>query len=339
MKAWQCKRYGEPVQLELVDRPAADPDVGMVRISMRAAAVNFGESLILQGKYQLSPPLPYIPGSELAGVVVAVGAGVTRFHPGDAVLAVSFRLAGGAMQEVADFEEDSVFPMPKALDFAQAAALPSNYFTVYNALVRRGTLCRGETLVVFGATGGIGVAGVQLGILLGAKVIAVGGDDTKLEALKQLGASHVLNYRTQSVVDSVKQLTDGRGADVYLDPVGGDMFDAATRAIATGGRILVVGFTSGRFATVATNRLLVKMISVIGVEGRLAIETTDAGMQDFHEMLRLADEGRIIPPVGAAYPFAEVPAAFERLSTRDVLGKIVVVKEPGNREGADIEQS
>ncbi len=325
MKAWVCRRYVDPFELAIEELATPAPGPGQVLIEVAAAGFAFGETLVLNGTYQVKPPLPYVPSNELSGVVRAVGEGVTRFQPGDRVAAFSFNLHGGAMAEFAVMPQDYVFDLSPRLSFEQGAAFPVNTWTAFNALYRRGRLEAGETLVVHGATGGIGVAAIQIGKAMGATVIATGGDDARLEVVRGLGADHVLNHRTRDIRDSIKELTGGRGADVFVDPVGGDMFEASMRAVAPGGRILVVGFTSGRWSQARTNVLLVKMAAVIGVEARLAIETTGGqGMADFHEMLDWIDDGRITPFVSRAYPFEAVPQGFSDLLNRRHVGKCVL---------------
>ena len=325
MKAWICRQYVDPFEIAIEDISRPEPAADEVLIEVAAAGLTFGETLVLQGQYQLTPPLPYVPCSELSGVVRACGSAVTRFKPGDAVLAFSFTLSGGAAADYATMPESFVFPKPERISFVQAAASPINFWTAFNALKRRGSLRAGETLVVHGATGGVGLAAVQIGKAMGATVIATGGDDAKLATVKQLGADHVLNHRTEDLRLGIKALTGGRGADVFFDPVGGDLFEVSMRAIAAGGRILVVGFTSGVWAQARTNVLLVKMISVIGVEARLAIETTDGeGMRDFHEMLTWLDTGRIVPFVSEVFAFGDAIAGFKAIRSRSHVGKCIL---------------
>lgn len=333
MKAWLCRDYVDPFQIEIADILCPEPGHDDVLIEVAAAGLTFGETLVLQGRYQLRPPLPYVPCSELSGVVRACGSAVTRFRPGDPVMAFSFALSGGAAAEYAVMPEAFVFPKPARISFVEAAASPINFWTAFNALKRRGQLKSGETLVVHGATGGVGLAAVQIGKAMGAVVIATGGDDAKLATVKGLGADHVLNHRSQDLRLAIKELTAGKGADVFFDPVGGDLFEVSMRAIAPGGRILVVGFTSGVWAQARTNVLLVKMISVIGVEARLAIETTDGeGMADFHEMLDWLDSGRIRPFVSQIFPFDAAVEGFQAILSRSHVGKCIL-------KVADIEAS
>ncbi|CAN5420416.1 NADPH:quinone oxidoreductase family protein [soil metagenome] len=330
MKAWVCRQYVTPFEIAIGDIPIPSPGPGEVLIEVAAAGLTFGETLVLQGTYQLTPPLPYVPCSELSGIVRACGEGVSRFRPGDPVIAFSFSLSGGALAEYTVMPEGFVFPKPPDIGFVEAAAIPINFWTAFNALYRRGGLKPSETLVVHGATGGVGLAAVQIGKAMGATVIATGGDDDKLAVVKSLGADHVLNHRTDDLRERIKVLTGGRGADVFLDPVGGDLFDLSMRAIGPGGRILVVGFTSGQWAQAKTNILLVKMISVIGIEARLAIETTNGeGLADFLEMLDWINTGRLSPYVSKVFEFDEAVEGFQTILSRHHVGKCILrVGEP-----------
>ena len=294
MKAWVCRRYVDPFDLAIEDIQTPVPGPAQVLIEVAAAGFALGETLVLNGTYQVRPPLPYVPSNELSGVVRAVGEGMTRFQPGDRVVAFSFNLHGGTMATFAVMPQSYVFALSAGLSFEQGAAFPVNTWTAFNALYRRGRLEAGETLVVHGATGGVGVAAIQIGKAMGATVIATGGDDAGLDTVRCLGADHVLNHRTCDIRQSIKALTGGRGADVFVDPVGSEMFEASMQAVAPGGRILVVGFTRVQWSHARTNVLLVKMAAVICVEARLAIETTGAqGLADFHLMLDWIEEGRL----------------------------------------------
>jgi NADPH:quinone reductase len=292
---------------------------------MRAAGLAFGETLILEGAYQVTPPLPYTPGNEGAGEIIAVGSDVKKFKVGDRVMIVSFTLSGGMLAEVLNVEEDSLLPLPDNLDFEQGAAFPSNYYTAYIALLRRGLLQARETLVVHGASGGLGLAAVQVGKMMGARVIATGASDRKLEAVRALGADHVINHSTEPLRERILELTGGRGADIFFDPVGGDIFDASMRAIAPGGRILVLGFTSGRFAVARTNILLVKGISVVGVDGRIYRNNSNGqGTIDLYDLLNIVGGGQLIPHVGAIFPFDQAKAGYEFVRDRQCTGKCVL---------------
>ena len=323
MKAWLCNRFGDPMDLSIEEVPMPRPGSGEVRIKVCAAGLGFGETLILKGGYQKTPPLPYIPCSEMSGWVDACGDGVSGFAPGDRVAAFSVSLAGGGLAEYCVLPARFVHRIPNRVDLIDAAGFLMNHWTAFNALVRRGALQPGEVLVVHGATGGTGSAAVDIGRAIGARIIATGGDDDRLAHIR---ADHVVNYRKTPLREEILRLTDGDGADVFFDPVGGDTFDLSLRAIAPGGRVLVVGFASGRPATARTNVMLVKMISVIGVEARLALERTgDEGWSDFREMLRWLDAGQIDPVATIRVPFGNALDAFQQLLDRRHSGKRVVV--------------
>ncbi|WP_323042858.1 NADPH:quinone oxidoreductase family protein [Gemmobacter sp.] len=329
MKAWVCREFRTPFAMAIEDIPAPSPGPGEVQIRVAAAGLNFGETLVLNGTYQKTPPLPYVPVSEMSGVVTACGAGVTRVAPGDRVAAFSIELAGGGLAEVAVLPERNVHPVPAAMGLIEAAAFPMNYWTACNALGSRGQLLPGEVLVVHGATGGVGLAAVQVGRARGARVIATGHGLARLQPLLDLGADHVIDLDTADLRDSLRALTGGRGADVVFDPVGGRLFDDSMRCIAPGGRILVVGFTSGQPAVARTNVMLVKMISVIGVEARLAIETTAGrGQAEFQQMLDDVAAGRLKPRVGQVYRFDQAAEGYRDILGRRHFGKSVLMVCP-----------
>lgn len=322
MKAWVCKRFSDPFELELTDIPVPEPREGEVRVRVSAAGLAFGETLILEGGYQKTPQLPYIPCSEMSGIVDAVGPDVAKLRVGDRVAAFSVSLSGGGLAEYCVLPQQFLHQIADEIDLADAAAILMNNWTAYNALFRRANIAAGETLVVFGASGGVGSAALAVGQTLGARTIAVGSDPAAAEFI---GAAEFIDYRDGDVYEKVRQLTGGRGADVYFDPVGGEMFDQAMRAIAPAGRILVVGFTSGKPADVRTNLVLVKMISIIGVEGRLAIEETgQQGWNDLHTLVSLINEGKIRLQPTVRYKFLDAPKALNDLRSRRTKGKLIV---------------
>lgn len=322
MRAWVCRRFVTPFELEIVDIDVPVPGPGEVRIRVHAAGLAYGETLVLEGRYQKTPPLPYIPSSEVAGIVDQIGEGVTRVRVGDRVAAFSIALSGGGLAEFCIMPERFVHPLPDGVPLATGAGLLMNVWTAFNALYRRGQLERGETLLVHGASGGVGGAAIAVARAMGARVIVTGSDDEKLALLP---ADARINHRTEDVRGRVLELTGRRGVDVVFDPVGGDLFDASMRVVAPGGRILVVGFTSGRPADARTNVVLVKMISIIGVEARLAIERTDgAGDRDFSEMLRWIAVGRITVPSPTLLAFEDAAEGYRRIVARDHIGKLVV---------------
>lgn len=326
MKAWVCRAFSDPFVISIEEMPVPQPGPGEVQIRVAAAGLNYGEMLVLKGTYQKEARLPYIPVSELSGVVSACGPGVTRFSVGDLVSAFSIALLGGGLAEYVVMTEDFVAPVPAGMGLVAAAAYPMNYWTAWNALGSRGRLEAGEVLLVHGATGGVGIAAVQIGRARGATVIATGSSKERLAPLLDLGADHVIDLTNEDLRERVKALTGGRGADVVFDPVGGKVFDDSMRCIAPGGRILVVGFTSGVPCAPRTNVMLVKMISVIGVDARLAIETTGGrGQAEYQQMLDAFASGALQPHVGRIYPFEAAVEGYRDIEARRHFGKSVLV--------------
>jgi len=321
MKALLCRANADDIRTTKIEDMTL-PDLGAhdVRIRVRAAAVNFPDILMIQGKYQHRPDLPFIVGGERAGDVIAVGSGVTRLGIGDRV--VGGALLGGFAEE-AQGPESSYRPIPGGADYATAASFTTAYLTAYVSLVRRGELQKGETLLVHGAAGGVGLAAVDLGRLLGATVIATASTDEKRAFLKDYGADHVLP--SSGFREAVKELTGGRGADVIYDPVGGDVFDESVRCIAFGGRILIVGFTSGRIPSVSVNMPLIKGFSVVGVRaGEYGRKYPEKGRENIAAIDRLLAEGKIRPHIHARFPLDRAVDAMQMLTTRKVIGKVVI---------------
>ncbi|MEO1553247.1 MAG: NADPH:quinone oxidoreductase family protein [Pseudomonadota bacterium] len=322
MRALVCHRLSDDfsgVELREVEKPRPGP--GQVLIEVRATSINFPDLLLCQGKYQLKLEPPFTPGMDLSGVIAELGDGVTGFEVGDAVCGGA-RFGGFA--EYAVVNADGLQHKPDNLSFDQAASYSAAYLTAYVALVRRGRLRAGETLLVHGASGGVGMAAVDVGKLLGATIIATGGSDDKLEAVQAYGADHVLNtgngFRSQ-----VKDLTDGRGADVIYDPVGGDIFDESVRCIAFDGRLLVIGFTSGRIAKVSTNMPLIKGFSVVGVRaGEYGRQFPDRGRENVAKIWDWAKAGKTRPYVHASLPLSDVLEGFEKIKNRKVVGKLII---------------
>lgn len=312
------------VALREVELP--EPGPGEVRVRLKACAVNFPDLLMIQGKYQFKPPLPFAPGGEAAGDVEACGPGVS-VKEGDAVV-VSMRYGGFA--EAVVVAESQLKPLPKGMDYAKAASYQTAYLTAYVALYRRGHLQAGEHLLVHGATGGVGMAAVDLGKHFGAQVIGTGGRDDKLAVVKSRGADHVINY-TQAdgslggFRDQVKALTEGKGADVVYDPVGGDVFDESMRCVNVGGRLLTIGFTSGRWPQAAVNLILIKQLSVIGVRaGEYGRLDPVKGQENRDRLHAMAEAGEIDPYISHALPLAQAVEAMRLLENREVIGKAVV---------------
>jgi NADPH2:quinone reductase len=322
MKALLCKSYGPPGSLVVEDVPAARaPGKGEVKIAVHAAGLNFADTLMIEGKYQEKPALPFSPGMECAGVVIEVGEGVGGLSRGDRVMAVT---GNGAMAEEAVAPAVSVFRIPDSLSFEQAAGFPVIYGTVYYALVDRARLGHGETLLVHGAAGGVGTIAVEMGKVLGATVIATAGSDAKVDVARKLGADHGINYSTQSVKDAMKELAP-KGADVVFDPVGGDVFDQTLRAIAPDGRILVIGFASGKIPAIPANLLLVKNCAVIGVYwGGFTKRDPGRNRRNFETMLGWINEGKLRAPVVTAYALERGADAMTDLLERRATGKLVV---------------
>jgi NADPH2:quinone reductase len=323
MKAMVATRWGEPSELEYLDVPDPEPGPGQVAVETRAAGCNFPDILMVQGKYQVKPPHPFSPGHEIAGVVRAVGPGVTRVRPGQRVIG---NLEWGGYAERAVTAAERVHPIPDGMPFDQAAAFYVVYQTGYSALVRRAALQPGEWLLVHGAAGGVGLAAVQLGKALGARVIATAGTSEKLEVAREAGADVLVNYQSEDWVERVKAVTGGEGADVIYDPVGGDVFDGSTKCIAFEGRLLTIGFAGGRIPTLAINRVLLKNFSVVGVHWGYYQRRGSPLVQEWMDaLMKLYGEGRIRPVIYRAYPLREAAAALRALASRESYGKVVLV--------------
>jgi NADPH2:quinone reductase len=323
MKAIRCRAWGAPdtLRLEEAERPNLQPH--QVRIRVRAAGVNFADTLMVGGSYQVKPPFPFTPGLEAAGEVVEAGAAVDNLRAGQRVLAV-LRSGGGYAEEIV-LDAAAVVPIPTTMDFDTAAAFPVAYGTSHFALTHRGHMQAGETLLVLGAAGGVGLTAVEIGKAMGARVIAAAGGAEKLEVARSRGADELIDYRTESIRDRVRALTDGKGADVVYDPVGGDAFDQALRAVNWEARMLVIGFAGGRIQAVPANLILVKNISVIGVVwGAQAERDPVLISRNLAELLRWWEAGRLKPLVAEVFPLAEAGAAMNALLSRQYAGKIVL---------------
>lgn len=323
MKAVICKEHGLPEKLELTnDWP--EPEVGEhdVLIDVQAAGLNFPDVLMIQGKYQMQPDMPFIPGGECAGVVEAVGAKVTRYKVGDKVLSAG---GSGAFCKKIAVHEFGVFAMPETLSFEQAAGISITYFTSYYALKQRANLQAGETLLVLGAAGGVGTTAVELGKLMGARVIAAASSDEKLELCKKLGADEVINYSEVGLKDAIKELTGGKGVDVVYDPVGGDYAEQAIRGMAWNGRYLVIGFASGPIPKIPLNLALLKGCSLVGVFwGRFVGEEPEVNLKNIEELWELFDSGKIAPVVTDSFPLEQYEEAFNCMIERRARGKVIL---------------
>ena len=326
MKAWQVTQLGEPVDvLALNEVPDPEPGPGQVLVRVRAAAANFPDVLMCRGLYQVRPELPFTPGIELCGEIVAVGAGVTGFGVGDRVIGGPVSPTGG-FGELAVMRADAILPAPAGLDDAEAAAFFITYQTGWFGLHRRAQLKAGETLLVHAAAGGVGSGAVQLGKAAGARVIGVVGGQRKAEAARALGADVVIDRREQDFVEVVKEVTGGRGADVVYDPVGGEAYAKSTKCIAFEGRILIIGFASGQIPTATLNHALIKNYSIVGLHWGLYATKEPQSLKDAHTQLSaLVADGLIRPLVGERLPLGAVADGLARLAEGDVVGRLVFV--------------
>ena len=323
MRAIVVDRWMEPRDLGVREVPEPELGPGTLAVEVRAAGCNFFDILMVRGHYQVKPPFPFIPGAELAGVVRAVGAGVEGFAVGDRVLAT---VPLGAFAERAVVPARGAWQMPESMSFEEGASFPIVYPTSYAGLVFRAGLRRGETLLVHAAAGGVGIAAVQIGKALGARVIATAGGAEKLAVARRAGAEVAIDYRSADWVEQVRAATDGRGADVIYDPVGGDIFDLSTKCIAPEGRLLVVGFAGGRIPSIQANRILLKDISIVGVHwGAYVREHPEYSARAHQALEAMYKSGQIRPQVGKRYRLDEAPAGLKDLAQRKVIGKAVLV--------------
>jgi len=322
MKAVVCSSYGPPenLKIEEIDEPELSDDQALVEIY--AASLNFPDGLQIQGKYQFQPPMPFTPGSEVAGKIRKVGAELEGFSVGDRVMATP---GIGGLAEFAAVKSESLRKIPDNMDFKTAASFAMVYTTSYYALKQRAKLESGETLLVLGSSGGVGLTAVELGKLMGAKVIAAASSNEKLEFVKQLKPDYLVNYNECDLKETVKDLTEGRGADVIYDPVGGDLFDQCCRCINWNGRLLVIGFTSGRIPSYKANLALLKGSSMIGVFlGRFRKEEPAAYEQNFKELLDMYRAGKLNPIVTKSFSLEEYADAFNIFTKRKVMGKVTL---------------
>jgi NADPH2:quinone reductase len=324
MRAWQVQRLGDPEQalrLAEVDEPRPEP--GEVVIEVRAAALNFFDILLCRGEYQERPELPFTPGGEISGTVLETGEGA-NLQIGRRVIATPPLPRGGYADRVA-VPETSVFPIPNSMPFEKAAALPITYQTAHLALHHRAQLEPGETVLVHAGAGGVGSAAIQIARATGARVIATAGGPEKVGVCKQLGAEIAVDYREENFIEVVKEVTEGRGANVIFDPVGGDVFDGSRRCVAFEGRILIIGFAGGRIAEAPTNHVLVKNYSVVGMHWGLYTRVMPDLVRSTHEdLVDLYEAGKIDPLISERVPFEELPGALKLLGGRGTYGKIVL---------------
>jgi len=322
MKAILCKEYGPAETLVIEDVPSPKMGDRGVKIRVKAAGLNFPDTLIIEGKYQLQPPMPFSPGGELAGEVIEVGDKVTRFKPGDRVAALT---GFGAFAEEVVAPESNLLPIPDNMPDEKAAGFMMVYGTSYYALKQRANLQPGETLLVLGASGGVGLAAVELGKAMGAKVIAAASSSEKLRIAKDAGADELINYTDEPLKDAVKKLTKGKGVDVIYDPVGGDFTEQALRTMAWNGRHLIIGFAAGDIPKVPANLTLLKGCSVVGVFwGAFTRNEPEVSAQNMMELLQMYSEGKIDPKVSEVFDFEQYAEALGALTGRRATGKVVL---------------
>ena len=323
MKAIVCKDWGPPDSLELQDLPDLVPEAGEVVVDVRAAGVNFPDVLTVQGKYQYRPELPFTPGNEFAGTVRAVGEGVSHFKASDKVIGFA---RSGAFAEQVRAPADVLMPMPPDMDFDIAAAITLTYGTSHHAVVDRAQLKAGETMLVLGAAGGVGLAAIEIGKALGARVIAAASSAEKLEVCRAHGADVLIDYLKEDLREALKAATGGKGPDVIYDPVGGPYTEPALRSIAWRGRHLVIGFAAGEIPKLPWNLMLLKGASVVGVFwGEFARREPKANVAAMREMLGWMAEGKLKPLVSQRYALAETAQALNDMADRKVTGKVVIV--------------
>jgi NADPH:quinone reductase len=322
MKAIVCKAWGLPETLVIEELPDVIPGPGQVAIDVQAAGVNFPDVLVIQNKYQFKPELPFTPGNELAGIVRAVGDGVTHLKKGDKVIA--FVSHGAFAQQIAVSAKDAM-PVPPGLDFDTAAAVTLTYGTSHHAVVDRAQLKAGETMLVLGAAGGVGLAAIEIGKAIGAKVIAAASSEEKLAVCRTHGADATINYSTEDLREAIKAATGGKGPDVIYDPVGGVYAEPAFRSIAWRGRYLVIGFANGEIPKLPLNLPLLKGASLVGVFwGEFAKREPKANLAAMQELMRWMAEGKVKPHISGRYTLAETPQALNDMAARKVTGKVVI---------------
>ena len=323
MKAILCKTYGTPDDLVLEETDEPQLGDGQVRIAVKACGVNFPDVLMIAGKYQMQPPMPFSPGAEISGEITEVGAGVTHLKAGQRVLAMC---GHGGMAEQACVDANAVIPVPDDMDFATAAGFILTYGTSYHALKQRARIQPGESLLVLGAAGGVGIAAVELGAHMGARVIAAASTTEKLALAKEYGAVEGINYLETGLKDAVKELTGGQGVDVIFDPVGGTLFDDCLRSVAWNGRILVIGFASGNIPSIPANLPLLKGSSIVGVFwGRFAEREPKAHLANTMELLQMYSDGVLKPHVSDQFDLDAAADALRTLAERRAMGKVVVI--------------
>ena len=322
MKAIVCSKFGTPDTLKYQEIKTPNPKEGEILITVKACSVNFPDTLIIQGKYQFKPEFPFSPGSDVAGIIEKVGENVKHFKVGDAV--VGFIPFGG-FAEKAILKAIDCFPKPRGMSMVNAAAFLLAYGTSYHALKDRANLQKGETILILGASGGVGLTALELAKLMGAKVIAAASSQEKLNLCKEFGADEVINYTEENLKDRVKELTNGKGVDVIYDPVGGAFSELALRAIAWKGRHLVVGFANGEIPKIPINLTLLKGASIVGVFwGAFAQKEPKKSLENIQQLLTWFVKGEVKPHIDKTYSLEDAPKALEDMMQRKVKGKIVI---------------
>ena len=322
MKAVLCKAFGPADTLVVDDVSSPEIKKNEVLLDVHAAGINFPDTLIIEGKYQFKPPFPFSPGGEAAGVISAVGEKVSHLKVGDRVMALT---GWGSCAEQIAVPAYNILPMPDAMDFTTAAAFSMTYGTAIHALKQRGALQAGETLLVLGASGGVGLAAIEIGKAMGARVIAAASSAEKLEVARQAGADELINYQDEDVRERLKTLTKGQGVDVVIDPVGGDLFETVFRSIAWNGRMLVIGFASGTIPSLPANLPLLKGAAVIGVFwGSFAQRQPQDNVANFEQLFAWYAEGKLKPLVSQTFALEDTAQAINTLAARKAVGKLVI---------------
>lgn len=322
MKAVLCKAFGPADTLVIEDTSSPHIKKNEVLLDVHAAGINFPDTLIIEGKYQFKPPFPFSPGGEAAGVISAVGENVSHLNVGDRVMALT---GWGSCAEQIAVPAYNILPMPDAMDFTTAAAFSMTYGTAMHALKQRGALQAGETLLVLGASGGVGLAAIEIGKAMGARVIAAASSAEKLEVARQAGADELINYQDEDVRERLKTLTKGQGVDVIIDPVGGDLFETVFRSIAWNGRMLVIGFASGTIPSLLANLPLLKGAAVIGVFwGSFAQRQPQDNVANFQQLFAWYAEGKLKPLVSQTFALEDTAQAINTLAARKAVGKLVI---------------
>ncbi len=322
MKAVLCKAFGPADTLVVEDVSSPEIKKNEVLLDVHAAGINFPDTLIIEGKYQFKPPFPFSPGGEASGVISAVGEKVSHLNVGDRVMALT---GWGSCAEQIAVPAYNILPMPDAMDFTTAAAFSMTYGTAMHALKQRGALQAGETLLVLGASGGVGLAAIEIGKAMGARVIAAASSAEKLEVARQAGADELINYQDEDIRERLKTLTKGQGVDVVIDPVGGDLFETVFRSIAWNGRMLVIGFASGTIPSLPANLPLLKGAAVIGVFwGSFAQRQPQDRVANFQQLFAWFAEGKLKPLVSQTFALEDTAQAINTLAARKAVGKLVI---------------